>query len=122
MSGAGRTIEAIKTALIALLAVSALLLAWRTGLFNDFFVTVPFFGNVAELMRGAYGAAEEGGAVLKEAARPICIVITDDGGGRFCAKYDTDTRNAVYDRTSSILSEALGSSSEHGEISEGEWR
>ena len=117
-----KVIETGKTALIALLAASAVLLGWRTRLFNDFFSTVPFFGSVAELMRGGAGTAETGGASIREAALPVCIVITDDEGGHYGVRYDTETRNSVYDRTSSILTESLGSASEPLEISEDEWR
>ena len=122
MSGMKRAVEISKSVLIAALAASALLLGMRTGLFNDFFRTIPFFGNVAELMIGGAGAAETGGAALKEAARPILIVITNEDGGHYAVKYDTDARNAVYDRTSSILSEALGSVSGLAEVAEDEWR
>lgn len=122
MRNVSRTIEAGKTVLIVLLAVSALFLAWRTKLFSDFFKIVPFFGNVAELMRGTAGTAETGGASLKEAARPLSIVITNEEGGRYGVKYDTDARNTAYGRTSIIFNEALGSSSKPLEIDEDEWR
>ena len=117
-----RIAEWAKTALIVLLTASALLLAWRTGLFRDFIGSVPFFGNVADLVRGATGAAEPVGTVIKEAARPLCIVITNEAGGRFGAKYDTDVRDAIYEMTSSIIGEALGSASEPAGITEDEWR
>ena len=120
-----RILEWIKTALIVLLAISALLLGWRTGLFNDFSSAIPLFGNMAELMRGASGTGttESGGVSHKEAAaRPLTIVITDEEGGRYGVRYNTDERNDVYNRTSSILGEALGSASVPLEISESEWR
>jgi len=72
-------------------------------------------------MRGSSGASEPGSATIKEAARPLCIVITNEEG-RCGVRYDTDARNAAYDRTSSILSEALGSVSAPAEVSEEEWR
>lgn len=117
-----KAVEAGKTTLIVLLIVSALTLAWRTGLFNDFFKAAPFFGNVAEKMRGASGAAEVGSVSLKDAVRPLFIVITDEDGAHYGVKYDTDARNAVYSRTSSIFSDALGSASKPAEVSEEEWR
>ena len=117
-----RTAEWVKTALIVILTISALLLGWRTRLFNDFFATIPFFGSVANLMRGTAGETETAGASIKEAARPICIVITNETGKHYGVKYDTDARNTVYDRTSSILSEALGSAAEPAVVSEDEWR
>jgi len=117
-----RIVEWAKTALIALLTASALLLAWRTGIFSEIIASIPFAGSVAELLGGAGGAAESGGASIKEAARPLSIVITNEGGGRFGARFDTNERNAVYERTSSILGEALGSAAEPFEVSEDEWR
>jgi len=117
-----RVVEWAKTALIAVLAVSALLLAWQTGILNEILSSMPFTGSVAGLWGGASGAAEPGVAPIKEAARPLSIVITGEGGGRFGARFDADERNAVYERTSSILGEALGSAAEPFEISESEWR
>jgi len=114
--------EWIKTALIVLLTVSALLLGWRTKLFNEFFSTIPFFGSFAELVKGTTGTVESGGVTLKEAARPVCIVITNEKGYHYGVRYDTDTRNVVYNRISSIMGEALSSASAPAEISEEEWR
>ena len=122
MTKAKKAVEWTKTALIALLSVSALFLAWRTGIFNDFFTSLPFVGSVAELIGGAGGAAESAGATIKEAARPLSIVITDDEGQRYGARFDTDERYAVYERTSSILGEALGSATGPVRINEDEWR
>ena len=122
MTRARKTVEWVKTVAIALLSASALLLAWRTELYSGFFNAIPLFGSVAELVRGSTVAQESGGADIKEAARPLSIVITGGDGARYGIKYDTDARNAVYDRTSSILGEALGSASTLGEISEEEWR
>ena len=121
MSNAKRAVERLKTALIVLLVASAFLLGWRTQLFNEIFTSIPFFGSVANLVRGA-STTETGSSSIKEAARPFCIVITDESGGRYGVRYDTDARNAVYDRTSSLIREALGSASEPLEISEDEWR
>lgn len=123
MTGSKRAIELIKTFLIILLTLSALLLAWQTRLFNEVFAAIPLYGNLVELVRGsAGGVTEQGGASLKEAARPLSIVITNEEGGRFGLKYDTEARNAVYERTSIIIGEALGSASAPSEISEDEWR
>ena len=122
MSKAGKAHEAVKTALIVLLAASAVLLGWRTRLFDDIFRMIPFFGNVADLMWGGTGTQDAGGLILKEAARPLCIVITNDECERYGVRYETETRNSVYDRASSIMSEALGSASQPREIGEEEWR
>ena len=119
-----RVVEWVKTALIALLLVSALLLGWQTRLYNDFFNAIPLFGNVANLMRGAAGpgTTESGGVSLQEAARPLTIVITNTSGGRYGVRYDTDVRNTVYNKTSIILGEALGSASVPLAIREEDWR
>ena len=118
-----RAVKLGKTALIVLLTASALLLGMRTRLFDDIFKTIPFFGNVAVFVRGS-GAADSApsGTILKEAAQPLTIVITNEDGERYGVRYDTALRNAVYDRTSSILGEALGSATASREISEDEWR
>ena len=122
MSKAKKTVELAKTALIALLTVSAFFLALRTGLFNDVFATLPIFGNVAGLVRETAGPTGQNGTTIKEAARPLTIVVTNEDGGRFGVRYDTDVRNAIYVRASSIFGEALGSASTPMEISEDEWR
>jgi len=119
---AKRVVEWIKTALVVLLTASALILAWRTTLFTGLLSSIPFFGSVAELMKVGSGTTEMSRAELKEAARPLSIVITNENGERHGVKYDTDARNAVYDRTSSIIGEALGSALMPKEISEDEWR
>jgi len=117
-----KAVEWVKTAIIVLLSASTLILAWRTGLFSAYINNIPFFGSVADLFRGTTKTTETGGMELKEAARPLSIVITNEDGGRFGVKYDTDIRNAAYDRTSSIMGEALGSALTPEEISEDEWR
>lgn len=122
MTKTNKAIELVKTALIILLAASALALAWKTELFSDVIGALPFFGSVADLMRGGTGTAETGGSEQKEAVRPLSIVITDREGKRYGVKYETDVRNAVYDRTGSIVGEALGSASAPTKINENEWR
>jgi len=117
-----RAVEWAKTSLIVLLTVSAVFLAYRSGLFNDFFSAAPLFESVAGLVRGTSGTSEPSGSAIKEAARPLVIVITGEGGWRYGVKYDTESRNALYDRTSSILGEALGSAAQPNEVSEEEWR
>ena len=112
-----RIFEWGKTALIVVLVLSALLLGWQTGLFNEFFGSLPFFGDTPR--QGTPGIS---GVEFKEAARPLAIVITNENAERYGIKYDTVARNAVYDRMSSILGEALGSASAPMEISEDEWR
>jgi len=115
-------IEWVKTALIILLAAGAVLLGGQTGLFNGFLVSIPLFGSVAELVRGNAGINQTGSIQLKEAARPLTIVVTDEQGSHYGVRFETEERNAVYDRTSSIMGEALGSVSSWLEVKEDEWR
>ena len=124
MSKSRRAIELTKTVIILLLTVSAVLLAWRTGLFSDIFQAFPVIGDVAQLVRGTPGtpAYNAGAAVKEEAARPISIVITNEQGGRFGVRNDKAVRNAVYERASSIIGEALGSASTPVQISVEQWR
>jgi hypothetical protein len=117
-----RIVEWIKTSLIALLSASALLLVWQTGIAREFVIAIPFLSNVAVMVMSGAAPSEPVGAVAKEAARPLCIVITTQDGGRYASKYDTAERNVVYDRTSSILGEVLGSSADFVEVGEDEWR
>jgi len=111
MSSARRAVEWAKTALIALLLVSAVLLGWQTGLFND------FFSPIADFVAGVPEPVP-----TTEAARPLVIVITDENGARYGVRYDTARRNAIYDSTRGIFSEALGSAAVPVEIGEDAWR
>jgi hypothetical protein len=71
---------------------------------------------------GAAYIGNSGGAVSAEAARPCAIVVTGAGGARAAAKYDDDARDALYERTGSILNEALTSASAPEKCAESEWR
>ena len=73
-------------------------------------------------MRGATGTSDSGGATIKEAARPSVIVVTSSEGERYGVKYDAELRNTVYDRTSSIMGESLGSAALPSIVSEAVWR
>ncbi|MCL2201503.1 MAG: hypothetical protein FWB75_06015 [Oscillospiraceae bacterium] len=117
-----RIIELTKTVLILLLALNAVFLAWRTGLFSGVFTAFPVIGEVWQIVRGTEELPEPFVAPIVEAARPINIVITHDGGGRFGVRHDTDLRNAVYERAGSLLAEALASSSVPFEVTSGHWR
>ena len=117
-----KTIELIKTIFILLLAVNSLFLAWRTGLFTDVFAAFPVIGNVAQLMRGTTSPEEPRATIIKEAARPISIVITNDEGERLGVRSDTARRNLIYDRSVGIMGEAMGSASAPTQISADEWR
>jgi len=122
MSKINRAVEWIKTGLIVVLLTSSAVLAWQTGLFSELSVYFPLLGDSAGVDTDSAGETESDNTVKKEAARPLCIVINDENGARCGVRYDTDLRNTMYNRTSSIFSEALGSVSAPSEVSEEEWR
>lgn len=102
----GAVKEGIKTALIAVLAVSAVFLAARTGLFDEFFASVP-----RALGPEPTAQTEETGHA-GEACRPLTIVLTGDSGLRCCAGFSGESLDEAYTRLENLLGEALGSSSE----------
>ena len=121
MTNRRKIIEWCKTTLIFILTVSMVLLGWQTQLFNDVAASLPLFGNFTGLGRTTT-TVEIGETIVMEAARPLVIVITHEDGGRFGAKYDADLRNEIYDWTSGIIGEALGSAAAFQEISQDRWR
>ena len=121
MTNKRKVIEGLKTALILMLTISIIILGGQTQLFRDVAASVPFFANFTDMGRAA-PTAQLGETIVMEAARPLVIVITHDCGGRFGAKYDTDIRNEVYDWTSGIVGEALGSASAFEQTCQYRWR
>ena len=121
-----RVREWLKNGMIALLAVSAILLGRETGLFNDFISSIPLFDGVLGIFRSAAenedGSNPASGVILREAARPSCIVITQDGGLHYGVRYDTDEKDRIYERTSSIFGETLGSALAPEEITTARWQ
>ncbi|MDR0905196.1 MAG: hypothetical protein LBN00_03310 [Oscillospiraceae bacterium] len=108
--------EKIKTALIAVLLVTAVLLAQFTGIFGE--LTEGFKRAPA----GGASAPIDDGTVSVEAARPTVIVVTDAAGARAVAKYDSAAVDTVYERTVSLMGEALSSADEIRRCPEDEWR
>ncbi|MDR0838818.1 MAG: hypothetical protein LBN99_04160 [Oscillospiraceae bacterium] len=116
MSRAAR--ENLKTLLIAALLVSAVLLGRASGMFTGLVSAFSRTGApTSAIVPG--GVAE---TVSAEAARPGVIVLTDVSGARAVAKYDPAALDAMYERTSGIVGEALGASPELSECDEEEWR
>ncbi|MCL2366129.1 MAG: hypothetical protein FWC75_03675 [Oscillospiraceae bacterium] len=106
-----------------LLAISSMFLAWQAGFFNGVVTAFPVIGNTLELIRGTGGGQVElRGAAITEAARPLCIVVTDADGARFGVRNNSELRNVVYDRASGIIGEALGSAAAHTQVTQSEWR
>ncbi|MCL2045241.1 MAG: hypothetical protein FWG88_02500 [Oscillospiraceae bacterium] len=118
-----RFLEWIKTVVIVGLLASALFLGNATGLFNDFFATIPLVASITANRRNSGAATTDSdGTHFIEASRPSAIVITLANGERYGLKYDIAMRNLIYDRTSSILGEALGSAALPREVEESTWR
>lgn len=112
------TREHIKSALIVILLISAILLIWMSGMFTSLvgaLVASPDPDSVIPV-------GSTVGTVSAESARPRMIVITDSDGMREVALYNSSERNALYDRTSSIIGEALGFASKIQSITQSQWR
>jgi hypothetical protein len=122
-----RAVEAIKSAVIALLTASALILGSHAAIFGDDGESIPLFSIISGVFRS--GQTAEGGDETELGAgrtaageRPSCIVITNEYGERYGAKYDAAQLELMYGRTSSVFGEAFGSASDFGETDEAEWR
>ncbi|MDR1298901.1 MAG: hypothetical protein LBJ84_01450 [Oscillospiraceae bacterium] len=119
-----RAAETIKNAAIALLTISAIIFGWRTvvsGTSADPDAISEFF---AQILGGGRAPGRSGDEARESPAdeRPLCIVITNESGERFGAKYDAAQLELVYGRTSSVFGEAFSSASGFGPADAGEWR
>lgn len=118
--------ERLKTALIILLAISAVFLAAKTDVFARLVDSVPALSYFRGIIAGEGSSAESSGGRPAEgsasaaAASPCAIVITNDNGMRFGAQY-SQTLNETYKKISNIIGEALGSSGLPEKCSEREW-
>ena len=110
-----RTIEGLKTGLIVVLLVSAILLGYSSDVFGG--LSGAFSPSGATL--SDLGAAGQSPA---EAARPTMLVLTNSAAERAVFKYDMDTLDLIYERTSGSLGEALGALSTPEECREADWR
>ena len=114
MSRLTRWKEPLKTALIVLLAASALLLALRTGLFSELYRRG---GDVQE-------TPIPGGESLsiQPAAWPRVAAVTSAAGLRHGVAYDGAALAALYEGFSAYLGEALGSAQGPLLVSDKTWR
>lgn len=97
--------ESIKSALIVLLVCSAVFLAIRTGVFNEFFSSTSALFTLSQ----ASDAPHSGEQTLGEAAKPLLIVLTGENGLHCAVKYDSIRLDEAYASLSGALGEALGS-------------
>ena len=102
----GRALEGVKSALIVLLAVSAVFLGAKTGLFNE------FFASATRSFRPQPTAEADVLARKGEACRPLTVVVTGESGLRCSVRYSDEALDEVYDKLVNTLGEALGSASE----------
>lgn len=122
-----KLIEPLKSLLIVALAASAVFLAYKSDVFNEFFAEAAlperwaaYFGN-DEQQSSAVGSDVEIGAGTVP-AKPVTMVVTGDVGARCGIKYDEAQLNAMYERTVNIFGEALGSATKPEKCSENDWR
>ncbi|MBR6311416.1 MAG: hypothetical protein IKR51_00385 [Oscillospiraceae bacterium] len=102
----GRALEGVKSALIVLLAVSAVFLGAKTGLFSE------FFGSAVRPLRPQPTASADELARKGEACRPLTVVVTGESGLRCSVRYSDAALDEVYEKLENTLGEALGSASE----------
>lgn len=122
--GWARLAEWGKNLLIAVLAVSAVYLALRTGLYTSWVErSSSFFGALGGQTESAVSqpVSSADPAQPGAAARPVRMAV-HDGAGRFGAQYDAAQTDTLYSAFSSLLGEALSSASGCRTVSESVWR
>jgi hypothetical protein len=113
-----RTKERAKTVLIIVLAISGVLLAVNSGLFQL---------GASRKQTTASGQASSGsqtgtaGSVAVNIAGPYVIAVTDASGSHCALTYDGAELVQAYDGLSAYLGEALGSAGDPEQITESEW-
>lgn len=112
-----RLIETGKSALIVILAVTALILSIKVWLFPGVSNSDVFNGVLA--LQGQ--STDSAGGGYTAAATPFCIVVTPVSGTHCALIYDDKAVAAAYERFSANLGEALGSAGEPEAISDAEW-
>ena len=116
--GLSRLLEWGKTLLIVLLAASALYLLGETQ-FSD-----GMAGRMRNLFQNSSSEGEQQGGEQAgtSAVHPLKIVMTLEGGQRYGVQYDLTESDAVYSSVSTLLAEALSSTSNPRKVGEGVWR
>jgi len=120
-----KVIERAKTVFIVVLAVSAVGLAFLTGMFDQFFggdnPLKSVFGKNAGRSDLPLVSNEETVGV-GEAALPVFAAVTSAEGVHYAVKYSAAELREVYDDTGTVFSEAIGSANSEKEIDEAEWQ
>lgn len=104
--------EPIKTALLLLLTVSAVFLAWKSGL--------P--GGLLPERKSAAPPPEDAELSFTAAALPAAAVVTGPSGLCYGVKYDDEAMRLLCEGFSALLAETLGSAEAPVRISERTWR
>ena len=103
----------LQNLVIVLLLISTAALVAETGVLD---------------LSGRLGTADQGQAGLDQltaytaAARPFCMVLTPETGVHGAIMYNSDELELAYERYSTALAEALGSSGEPEPISDEQWQ
>lgn len=113
MSREKRWIERIKSLFILLLTVSAVFLAWKTGLFQRL---------MPEHEYAAPAEPTPGVSSYQVAAEPICAAVTGVPGLICGVCYDDKAIHEVMQEFRSVLGETLGSASLPVQVEESVWR
>lgn len=95
---------------IVLLLVSAVALVVESGVLS-----------LTEQLSGDSGQAALGHSGYEAAAKPLCIVLTPDEGMHCAIIYNDEALQLGYERYSSTMAEALGSSGEPEQITQEQW-
>ncbi len=113
-----RSAERLKSLLIAVLALSALYLCARTGL----------YGDLAGVWGGLLLPEQESPIPLGSAGDsrpeliPVRITVRSGPSGRFAAQYDQALTDEVYAALRGLLAEALASARPPRQMTEAHWR
>lgn len=114
-------VETIKTTLIVLLVISAVLLGWASRLFGN---TSAKLADIPEVLRSITGSTTQKSTsgTTDVAMRPICIALTNEAGVHYGVKYSKEDLSAIYNRTAVVVGEALGSAQNPAEVEESSWQ
>lgn len=118
-----KTKERIKNLLIIVLLCGAFYLTYATWYFDSPVSDLPLWQLIVN--PGAYGTGgflaggNEGDHIY--AIRPLAAAVKTDSG-RFGAPYGNAITSIVYDKTSLLMAEALGSASNMKQADENEWK
>ena len=111
-----RWVEALKSVLIVLLAVSAVYLAYRTLLMSGL---EGFWSG-----RNQGASAEVGDQAQSETAWPVRIAVTgwtENNTARYGVQYDRETCDEQFRQVANLLREALGGLCEARQVDSSEW-